>query len=310
MDDTPAAARHTLRFDDGADVVVSWFRPSGPPHGTIVVLPALGVQAGYYEPLAVAFTAVGFGVATADLRGLGESSVRPRRGVDFGYARLVADAAAVVHDLRARAGGPVYVLGHSLGGHLGGLLAGAHPELIDGLMLVASGSPYWKPYAGSTGFKVLVFAHLARALSLVLGYYPGHRVGFSGIEAARLMREWSGLARTGLLRVDGLDAEATWAAARLPVLTVSIEGDWLAPPSAAEALAGKLRSARVQRVHVAEATDIRAHDHFKWARYPDAVVQVIAGWIASEFKTATALRDRTSGPSGSGARPDPRSDRP
>lgn len=282
MPDTPDPQRHRITFDDHAEVTATHVVPVEPLGATVVCLPALGVQASYYEPLALALAALGIGVVTADLRGLGLSSVRPRRGVDFGYARLVADAATVVRHVRQHAAGPLYLLGHSLGGHVGGLLAGTTPDDIDGLALVACGTPYWRVFPRNTGAKIRMFAHLARTLSVVLGYYPGHRVGFSGIEAAQLMREWSGLARRGQLRAAGIDAEATWAAVRAPVLAVSIERDWLAPPAAVDALVAKMPGAPVARMHLAgDDVDVRAFDHFRWARYPDAVAALIARWMSS-----------------------------
>jgi predicted alpha/beta hydrolase len=219
-------------------------------------------------------------VITADLRGLGESSVRPRRGIDFGYARLVDDAARIASAARAGRPGPLVVLGHSLGGHVGALLAGARPGSIDGLMLVACGTPYWRCFPLHAGLGILALAHAARALGTMLGYYPGHRLGFAGVEAAQLMREWGRLARRGRFEVNGLDAEATLADARLPVLVASLAGDRLAPPEAVDHLAGKVAGASIDRVHVTrEMVDPRALDHFRWARVADGIAGLLADWL-------------------------------
>lgn len=266
-------------FDDGAEVRATSFAPQR-AYATVVCLPALGVPASYYEPLAKALVSRNLAAVTADLRGLGLSSVRPRRGVDFGYRRLVDDAAVVVSEVRQHLARPVYLLGHSLGGHIGAILAGTRPNALDGLLLVACGTPYWRRFALSTGLSVLGLAYTTRVLGTLLGYVPGRHIGFGGIEAAHLMREWGRLARRGRFEVSGIDAEAALAAVDVPTLVVSVEGDWMAPESAVGHLAGKLARTSVERARVtADGTDPRALDHFKWARYPDAVADVVARWL-------------------------------
>lgn len=267
---------------DGAQVTASLFQPGG-ARAAIVCLPALGVPAAYYEPLGLALAEGGFAAVTVDLRGNGESSVRPRRGVDFGYAVLVADAAATVRRMRDRFGLPTYVLGHSLGGHVAVMLAGTMPGLVDGLMLVACGTPYWRRFPTTTGLQILALASLAPLTARLLGYFPGRRIGFGGREAAQLMSEWGRLARRGRFAVAGLDAERVCADVRVRALAVSVEGDDMAPPSAVDHLVGKLARAPVRRAHVTgAAADGRLLDHFRWARSPQAVLDLVVPWLDGE----------------------------
>lgn len=270
----------TVPLAGGAEVTISLFVPDDAV-ASIVCLPALGVPASYYEPLALALAAHGLAAVTADLRGLGLSSVRPKRGVDFGYARLVEDAAAIVASVRERLPSPVLVLGHSLGGHVGSLLAGTRPEAVDALVLCACGTPHWRRFPPSLGLRIMMLSHLADISGRMLGFFPGQRIGFGGTEAAQLMREWSRLARGGMFRVTGLDAEAALASVSTDALVISLEGDWMAPKQAVDHLAGKLSRARVDRVHVTTGdTDPRSLDHFRWAKLPHGVVGVIGRWMA------------------------------
>ena len=275
------AARETLEvaLTGGAQVTASlWLPPA--PTTCLLCLPALGVPAVYYEPFARALAARGIAVAIADHRGNGTSSVRAGRGTDFGYAELVADAHALVTALRRRVAMPVGVVGHSLGGQVGALLAGQSPGSVDALALVACGTPYWRRFPRRTGLQVLVLAHLARVAGRLVGHFPGEQVGFGGREAARLMREWSSLARRGRLQARGMDAEAAFAGVRAPTLVVSIDSDWMAPQSSVDHLAQKLAGAPIERVHIGRAgADPRALDHLRWARFPDAVADTVVGWI-------------------------------
>jgi predicted alpha/beta hydrolase len=269
----------TVSLAGSAEVVVTLRLPPAPA-AWVVCLPALGVPAAYYDPLAAALAGHGLAVASTDHRGNGTSSVRAGRGVDFGYADLVADALRVIEALRRRLDVPVHALGHSLGGQVAAVMAGHAPGCVQSLVLTACGTPYWRGFAGRTGLQVLALAHLARVTGPLLGHFPGERIGFGGREAARLMREWSSLARHGRLDAAGLDAEAAIARASAPVLFVSIDGDWMAPAAAVEHLAGKLVSAPIERVRVTrDNADPRALDHFRWARYPDAVAGIVADWV-------------------------------
>jgi predicted alpha/beta hydrolase len=59
------------------------------PRAVLLFACAMGVDASYYVPFAEALSAEGILLAMCDLRGHGTSSLRPRRGVDFGYRECV-----------------------------------------------------------------------------------------------------------------------------------------------------------------------------------------------------------------------------
>lgn len=281
-----------ITSSDGAEVTASLFQPDA-ARAAVVCLPALGVPASYYESLGRALADRGITAVTVDLRGNGRSSVRPRRGVDFGYAVLVRDAQEAVRSLRERFGLPTHVLGHSLGGHVGALLAGVQPRSLDGLILVACGTPYWRRFPAAIGLRVLALAGLAPLAGRLLGCFPGHLIGFGGREAAQLMREWGRLARRGGFEIAGMDAGRALADARVRTLVVSIDGDRMAPTSAVDHLVGKLPQVPLQRVHITRtAGDPRRLDHFRWARSPQAVLDVVVPWI-----DASTSRDAIRAPS-------------
>src|SRR4051812_27442258 len=61
----------------------------GADQPVILCIPAMGVNARYYEPLLKALHAAGLHAATFDLRGNGESTVRASRSTDFGYHEIL-----------------------------------------------------------------------------------------------------------------------------------------------------------------------------------------------------------------------------
>ena len=76
---------------DGTSNSISIFEPAGLREDTpiILVFPAMGVKASYYETLGKSLAEKGILVWTTDLRGLGNSSIRPSKKVDFGYKEML-----------------------------------------------------------------------------------------------------------------------------------------------------------------------------------------------------------------------------
>lgn len=106
----------------------------GPP---VVVLHGLAGSAREFVPTARAL-APDFRVLLVDQRGHGRSTRRP---ADTSRAAFAADAAAVAEEI---AGGPVRLVGQSMGAHTALLTAAARPDLVERLVLL-EGHP-----AGST----------------------------------------------------------------------------------------------------------------------------------------------------------------
>jgi len=256
--------------------------PGGEGAPVAICLPAMGVAATFYRPLAEALGQERFHVITCDLRGIGSSSVRAGRGVSFGYPELLErDIPAVVAAARARfPRSPVYLLGHSLGGQLAALYLAVQPEAVDGVVLVAAGSVYFRAYPFPHSVRFLLGTQLARAISSAWGYFPGHKLGFAGREARGVIRDWSRQARTGRYDfvVDGAIAEDLFPRARGSVLAISVEDDVLAPVSAVDHICGKLANADVSRWHYV-APDGARIDHFRWVKRPAPVAAQIRAWV-------------------------------
>lgn len=156
----------------------------------LLVVPAMGLRASFYAPLLTALADAGVAAAVTGLRGhQARPAPPPGRRNDFGYEDLVGDLAAAVEAVRtARPGAPVFVVGHSLGGHLAAAYAARHPDRIDGVALVASGSVDWRVW----GLAHLLRTQAVVAASTLIGHFPGDRIGFAGREARGQMCDWAG----------------------------------------------------------------------------------------------------------------------
>ncbi|MBB5014628.1 alpha/beta fold hydrolase [Rehaibacterium terrae] len=260
-------------------------RAADPEAPALLIVPALGTPAGAYRRLAEALAAHGLNALRVELRGNGESPVRARRGIDWGYLDLVDDELRALYAL-ARAelpDAPPVLLGHSLGGHLALLHQARHPDQPTiGVALVASGSP-WHRQFGALSPLLRAFGVLTRAMAERLGAFRGDWLGFGGAQGASLMREWAHFLATGRLPplgAEGWDPHPALARLQRPVFAISMRRDHYAPPAATEHLAsltaGPLELRRLESVGGG-----RPPGHFLWLRHPEPVARLLAERFAA-----------------------------
>jgi predicted alpha/beta hydrolase len=269
---------------DGAATQLLWRAPETAVRDLIYWMPALGVAAKHYLPLAAALAARGIAVAIHEWRGIGSSNRRAGRHSDWAYRQLLElDMPAGIAVTRNQWPGARYWIGgHSLGGQLAMVYGALHPQDFSGLALVASGAPYWRGFPRSwlIGLAYVAAPWLAR----LVGYLPGRRIGFGGNEARGVIDDWARTGRTGRYAACGManNMEAKLAALSWPILTQRMQDDWLVPQSSLDWLLGKMPLA-THRSYVLASTDLghtRA-DHFNWMKAPDAIAAHIADWIDS-----------------------------
>ncbi|XXF76808.1 alpha/beta hydrolase [Myxococcaceae bacterium GXIMD 01537] len=110
-------------------------------------------------------------LALLDFRGMGRSAHLPR-GAHYHFTDYLLDVEAAVDGLGL---GPVYLVGHSLGGIIATAYAAARPERVRGLLLIES--------LGPTGGAPTVAVERLRGL-LEDSARPPHRKPYPSVEAA------------------------------------------------------------------------------------------------------------------------------
>lgn len=274
---------------DGASTVIEWFgEQHAPGKGLVIFLPALGVNVEYYRGLCDAWAQRGHRIAAIEMRGMKQSSVQDVKRHNFGYNEVLnVDLPALIATLaNAAAAEPVYLAGHSLGGQFALLYASRAAHRIDGVILVAGGSNHFASLASWWAQRKRWFGFWSiRWLGRLLGFFPGDKLGFGGRQPLNLMLDWSREGLTGRYQVigDKTDYNAALAGITTPVLLVSLSGDPLVPRSSADALAGKLKQARVTQIEL-QASDhgLKAFSHFKWVRQPQPVLDPVQAWMQAQ----------------------------
>ncbi len=248
--------------------------------GAILVLPALGVPANYYDRLLKSLAKNGRSCGTIDFQGQGKSSVVVNRGTNYGYHELlIEDIPSAITEMAALFNAPVTILGHSLGGQLGCLYSSLNDQRVSGLILCTTCSVYYKMWPGMQKIRVLLSTQFARAYARITGYFPGAKFGFGGDSFQRLINDWGRQALTGNYSIENssINFERELQKVTIPILAIHLDVDFLAPPAAVHHLLNKLKMADKSIVCI----DNSGLTHFSWARHPDIFIDKIETWYGN-----------------------------
>jgi predicted alpha/beta hydrolase len=215
---------------DGTQIVVRTFEPDSPDRGSVVIGGAMGVRQDYYAPFAQWLAGQGWRVTTFDYRGSGASmpagGLRGFRADLFDWTR---DYEAVIDRAHAALPSrPLYLLGHSLGAQLPGLLANQHK--VSGLLSVAAGSGYWRENAPQLKRIVPYFWFFLVPLATRLcGYFPGKKLKKVGDLPAGVILQWRKwcLHPQYSVGAEGEGVRQQYANVKFPVMALSITDDEL-----------------------------------------------------------------------------------
>lgn len=231
-DSAPANGQaHQLSSEGGGQIQLRHFAAGTAVQGTVVIGAAMGVPQAYYADFARWLSHQGWQVVTFDYRGAGASTpTTPHQGLRGFKANLfdwARDYEAVVDWAAAlQPGAPLYLIGHSLGAQLPGMLRNGHK--LSGLLGVAAGSGYWKQNAPQLRRRVpFMWYFLVPVATRLFGYFPGKRVGAVGDLPNGVVRQW----RKWCLHpqysagAEGGAVRQSYEKAKFPVLSLSIQDD-------------------------------------------------------------------------------------
>ena len=260
---TDAESTCNVRAADGTPVAARRYAP--PPgaaaQAVVVIGAAMGVRQDYYRPFARWLAAQGHVVWSFDYRGVGDSRpaahARSLRGCDADLDRWATDFDAVIAQaLRDDRGLPLYLVGHSLGAQLPGMLD--HRDRVAGMVSVAAGSGYWRDNAPPLRRTVLYFWYvLVPAATALFGYFPGRKLRKVGDLPRGVILQWRRWCLNPLYHVgaEGPRLRERFEQVRFPLVALSITDDELMTERGTRVLVDLHPNAprRIERIAPADA---------------------------------------------------------
>lgn len=216
-----------------------------------------------------------FHVIAPDLPGWNASERVP--AADYG---VIAQAERLHQFIAALGDERVILVGHSMGGHIGGLVAADHPEQVQRLVLMASaGVPFADNAfsralgAGENPFAVHDRAELHRQMALVFST-PPFLPWPVDVALARQRAANAGFENAVLAKISAADQRYALAARladiRVPVLLLWCRQDRVIDVSALRAFRAGLADSR--------SVVLEGCGHMPMMERPNAVAKAIAAW--------------------------------
>jgi predicted alpha/beta hydrolase len=270
-----------LAARDGYRLGAALYRARTDGGRAVLVLPATGVPQEYYARFAEFLAARGFTALTFDYRGIGRSRVGDIRKLDARMRDWALLDVAAAFDFLKSVSAEIFVVGHSFGGQVLGLLPA--PERVRAALIVGSQSGYWKHWPLLGRAWMWPATHVALPLvSRLHGYFPGSRLGFGEDLPAGVAIEWARWCRNPRYLVGDLGAEAAFARFAAPLRAYAISDDAFAPARAVRALLDLYPFAKREMIEI-QPRNIgeRSIGHFGFfrERFRDSLWREAADWL-------------------------------
>lgn len=281
---SPQPCVFPLWAQDGYLLQAIHYPVGGERRGRLIVAGATGVSQRFYSRFAHFAAAQGIEVWTLDYRGVGLSRPMSLRGFKMNYldwARL--DLAALLTHVLAQGEGPVWMLGHSYGGHAFGLLPN-HAQ-VQRFATLATGAGWhgWMPPLERWRVR-LMWRVLGPLIVRTRGYLAWSLLGMGEDLPRDVFYQWRHWCQWPRYFFDDPampEVAAQFAQVRTPILAINATDDKWAPPTSRDAFMAGYCNAPVQALTIEpRSLGLSAIGHMDYLR-PKAsrLWQQILDWL-------------------------------
>jgi len=253
----------------------------------VLIIPAMGAPARLYTQLYNGMIQAGTSAAIMNLRGGGRLEKKLlTKNNNFGYTELLEDIDTVFEFFAGRyPSKDIVILGHSLGGQLGCLYNCHKNPRLKATIVVAGGNVGYHSWTGTERIKTCFVTQFFGLLSMILGWFPGKKIGFGGNQPKNIMIDWSRNARTGryVLTNQKMDYEKQSQKVLSLFLGIVIDTDFFAPYASTISLLDKFPQSNTKVVTLkTEAFKTISPDHFRWLKEPGPVIDTFVSWACEK----------------------------
>ncbi len=242
----------TLTTADGTRIGATRFEALGEYRGTIIVAGATGVPQAFYRRFAEHARGRGFTVMTFDYRGIGRSRPPSLKGFRMDFLDWARQDLAAAVEAMAEEGRPLFLVGHSFGGHAFGLLPNHHRIARFYTFGVGAGWHGWMPRVESLRVR-LMWNVVLPVLNAWKGYSPWAMLRMGEDLPLDVFRQWRRWCRFPRYFFDdpALPRLADqYATVRTPITAANALDDQWALPRSRDAFVWAYRNAPLTRVDI------------------------------------------------------------
>ncbi len=232
---------------DGYRLAGLLYRPVHPLRGNIIVAGATGVPQRFYRRFAEYCCERGYTVLTLDYRGIAESRQASLKGFDMHLLDWGRHDLSAAVEIMSKESGPLFLVGHSFGGHALGLLPNHRKIAACYIFGVGAGWHGWMPFVESLRVRLLWNVVLP-ALVFWKGYAPMSWLGIGEDLPKGVYKPWRDWCRHPHYFFDdpvwsGIEDE--YGSVRTPIVAANALDDaWATPASRDAFLRGYRRAPR------------------------------------------------------------------
>jgi predicted alpha/beta hydrolase len=210
------------------------------------------VPQGFYRRFAQFAASQGFAVMTLDYRGIGRSRPASLKGFRMDYLDWGRQDLAAAVDAMHTLGMPLYVVGHSYGGHAFGLLPNHHK--VDALYTFATGAGWdgWMPLAERLRVK-LMWNVVGPLIVRLKGYLAWSWLGMGEdlpIDVYRQWKHWCSYPRYFFQDPKMSHLVAGFDSVRSPIMACNALDDLWARPKSRDAFMSGYRNVNWLRTDI------------------------------------------------------------
>lgn len=257
---------HTCQTPDGCTLTATEFPPESPSGRGVLITSALATPRRFYADLARWLAGRGITVVTFDYRGIGDSPPDPPPDFKCSITDWANEDIPTMVDFAGERPGvdDLYIIGHSMGGQLLGVLGDRYD--IAAVATFCAQTGYWRRQAPGERLKTGVFMYgILPPVTRLLGYFPWGRI-MGGEDIPRgVALQWARWCRDPnyLFGDDGLGNRSGFERFDAPILAYSFEDDPWGWQESVDWMMEQYTNAPVRRKHLdPAATDRESIGHF------------------------------------------------
>jgi predicted alpha/beta hydrolase len=281
-----------LKAADGYELSATKYPARGRVKGHIVVAGATGVPQGFYRRFAVHACEQGFTVLTLDYRGIGQSRPATLEGFEASFLDWgQLDLAAAVDAMSSEAV-PLFMVGHSFGGHAFGLLP--NHDRVSGFYVFGTGAGWhgWMPWPER--WRVwLLWNVVLPPLVHWQGYLPWKKIGMGENLPLPVYRQWRHWCKFPHYFFDDpamAGISDRYALVNTPIVAANALDDLWATPSSRDAFVSAYRNAPLQKRDIDPHGGLGKIGHMGYFRQQAAPLwDELLSWF-EHLQTAQPLR--------------------